>query len=384
MPDRFEYAAVRQKIIDAVRTDLMGPQCETEVLDENPKHAYIIGMLISQSEADREKEGLGEQEIDADVVSEDGEDYTAGEEDDNEPISVTHFQLPSSIGISFYVEERTSQINLEIRWGDYEKSTEKRVNKDGKEISVATYTRNPMKEILTVDFSSFERTKDFQLVFDPNVHVYVSRIHLKNGYSLVTAYVINKRHNAENDVASMMFQVVLKAFANDGSRVFVAEHVCREVLEPDEFYFEQRPILGRGRGCAAIWGDVVDGKAEWVQSDFIPQYEFPGVSPALKGLDRAFFSMRVLAAAKRKDDIITRLTSLADSYDQWIQTTLVADHKMHDADFSKKIGDNVVSKCTRALNRIREGIMLLKKDDTAFDAFCFMNRAMILQRNIMK
>ncbi len=383
MPDRFEYAAVRQKIIDAVRTDLMGPKCETEVLDENPKHAYIIGMLISQSEADREKEGLGEQEIDADVVSEDGEDYTAGEEDDNEPISVTHFQLPSSIGISFYVEESTSQINLEIRWGDYEKSTEKRVNKEGKEISVATYTRNPMKEILTVDFSSFERTKDFKLVFDPNVHVYVSRIHLKNGYSLVTAYVINKRHNAENDVASMMFQVVLKAFANDGSRVFVAEHVCREVLEPDEFYFEQRPILGRGRGCAAIWGDVVDGKAEWVQSDFIPQYEFPGVSPALKGLDRAFFSMRVLAASKRKDDIITRLTSLADSYDQWIQTTLVADHKMHDADFSKKIGDNVVSKCTRALNRIREGIQLLKENDTAFDAFCFMNRAMLLQRNIM-
>ena len=37
MPDRFEFAAVRQKIIDAVRTDLMGPVSETEVLDENPK-----------------------------------------------------------------------------------------------------------------------------------------------------------------------------------------------------------------------------------------------------------------------------------------------------------------------------------------------------------
>ena len=102
MPDRFEFAAVRQKIIDAVRTDLMGPVSETEVLDENPKHAYIIGMLISQSEAERGKDDLGEQEIDADVAYEDDEDYTSGEEDDNEPISVTHFQLPSSIGISFY------------------------------------------------------------------------------------------------------------------------------------------------------------------------------------------------------------------------------------------------------------------------------------------
>ena len=144
MPDRFEFAAVRQKIIDAVRTDLMGPVSETEVLDENPKHAYIIGMLISQSEAEREKEDLGEQEIDTVVVSEDDEDYTAGEDDDNEPVSVTHFQLPSSIGISFYIEDATEQINLDICWGDYAKSSEKRLTKDGKEISVATYTRNPM------------------------------------------------------------------------------------------------------------------------------------------------------------------------------------------------------------------------------------------------
>ena len=122
MPDRLKYAAVRQKIIDAVRTDLMGPQCETEVLDENPKHAYIIGMLASQSEADREKEDLGEQEIDMVTDLEDDENYTSGEEDDNEPISVTHFQIPSSIGISFYIEDRTTQINLEITWGDYEKS----------------------------------------------------------------------------------------------------------------------------------------------------------------------------------------------------------------------------------------------------------------------
>lgn len=383
MPDRFEFAAVRQKIIDAVRTDLMGPVSETEVLDENPKHAYIIGMLISQSEAEREKDELGEQEIDADVAYEDDEDYTSGEEDDNEPISVTHFQLPSSIGISFYIEDATKQINLDICWGDYEKSAEKKQTKDGKEISVATYTRIPMKETLTIDFSSFERTNDYSLTCDSNVQVHISRIHLKSGYSLVTAYVMNKRHNAENDVESMMFQVSMKAYAGDGSPVFIAEHICRDVLETDEFYYEQRPILGRGRGCAATWGDVIDGKAAYVQSDFIPQYEFPGVSPALEGFDPTFFSMRALSVVKRKDDIITRLTVLADSYEQWIQTRIVADAKMQDAAFRAKIGDVVASKCLGALARIREGIHLLQENDVAFDAFCFMNRAMLLQRNIM-
>ena len=37
MPDRFKYAKVRQKIINALRTDLMGPQSADEILDEKPK-----------------------------------------------------------------------------------------------------------------------------------------------------------------------------------------------------------------------------------------------------------------------------------------------------------------------------------------------------------
>ncbi len=35
------------------------------------------------------------------------------------------------------------------------------------------------------------------------------------------------------------------------------------------------------------------------------------------------------------------------------------------------------------MNRIREGIELIANDEVAFDAFCFMNRSMLLQRNIM-
>lgn len=383
MPDRFEYAAIRQKVIDALRTDLMGPQSETEVLDEHPKHAYIVGMLASQSEANREKDELGEQEVETDIAYEDGEDYTAGEDDDNEPITVTHFQLPSSIGISFYIENSASQINLDVSWGDYTRSSEKRLNKDGKEVSVSTFARSPMAETLTIDFSSFGRSIDYSLVHDSNIHVHISRIQLKSGYSLITAYVMNKRRNPENDVESMMFQVGLKAYREDGSNVFVAEHICREVLQADEFYFEQRPILGRGRGCTATWGKVTNGRASYVQSDFIPQYEFPGVSAALKGFDQFFFSMCFLSVARKKDEIINRLNILADSYEDWIQEKIVNNPKMQDADFSERIGESVASKCSKVLTRIRTGILLLKENEIAFDAFCFMNRAMILQRNIM-
>lgn len=381
MADRKEYSKVRQEIINALRVDLMGPQEENEILDENPKFAYLVGMLAPKTASNIPS--IIEQEVDTDIAYEDDADFTAGEEDDNEPISVTYFDPPSSIGISFYVETALSSINIEVKWGDYIRTTEKKMNKDGKEFDVASFSRHPMIETVPINFAEVGRAKDYALVCDPKVHIHVSRIQLKHGYSLVTAYVINRRINAENDLESLMFQVEITADSVDGSNVFFAEHICRDVLAADEFYFEQRPILGRGRGCAATWGEVVDGRTKYVKSDFIPQYEFPGVSAALDGFDKFYFSMRDLSVKAKKEAILEKLNVLANSYEAWIKNTLENDTKMKNADFAEKIGENVVSKCNEALKRIREGITLLVKDDISFDAFCFMNRCMILQRNIL-
>lgn len=384
MDDRFRYSALRQRIIDAMKTDLMGPMMEEEVLDENPKHAYIIGLLAPPTDMSVGSENdTSEQEIESVLSYEDGEDYTAGEDDDNEPITTTHFQIPSSIGISFYIESETKEISLDISWGDYAKTTEKVTNKDGKEVNKAAYTRIPMKETLLVRFSEFDRAKEYSLTCDSNVHIHVSRIPLKQGFSLVTAYVMNRRRNFESNLESLMFQVGLKAYDQAGGQIFIAEYLCRKILAADEFYFEQRPIMGRGRGCAASWGNVVDGRTDYVRADFIPQYEFPGVSAALPGFDQFFFSMRFMSVKKKKDEIIDKMNVLADTYDRWIQDTLRNDSKMADADFASKVGNSVINECDSALERIREGIKLLVDNDDAFEAFCFMNRAMLLQRNIM-
>lgn len=381
MADRFKYSEVRQKIIDAIRTDLIGPREKEEVLEENPRYAYLVGMLDIQSD-DEDYSGAGEQEVDADMAFEDGEDFTAGEDDDNEPISTTHFQLPSSIGISFYIQSDTESINLDVTWGDYVKSSEKYTGKDEKEHSRAIYTRQPMGETVHVQFRDFTRTKDYQLVCDSNVHVHVSRIPLKGGYSLVTTYVINKRKNPANSAEAIMFQAEIKAYAEDGSAAFIAEHICREILASDEFYFEQRPIMGRGRGCAAVWDTPIDGRTTYVKSAFIPEYEFPGVSAALDGFDRYFFSTFTMSAKSKKAETIGKLNTLAESYEKWINSTLLGNARMGNPDFKEKIGNKVIERCQDALKRIREGISIIENDDTSFEAFCFMNRVIFLQNSI--
>lgn len=380
MAHRLKYAEVRQKIIDAIRTDLIGPLSPKEVLDENPRYAYLVGMLEPQRDENAPDEN--EQEIEADIDYDKDEDFTAGEDDDNEPISTTKFQLPSSIGISFYVESILDGICLDVTWGDYARSTEKTIGKDGKEHSHSIYKRIPESETVHVKFSDFGRTKEYQLVQDSNVHVHVSRIPLKNGYSLVTAYVVNKRSNPSSEVEGLMFQVGIRAHAEDGSAVFIAEHICRNVLATDEFYFEQRPIMGRGRGCAAVWGKTENGRTDYVEAAFIPEYEYPGVSAALKGFSPTYFSTWQMALKGKKAETIKKLNTLADSYEKWIDNTLAGNPRMNDSEFSEKVGNTVISHCRDALRRIRDGIHIIETDDISFEAFSFMNSVIYMQNSI--
>ncbi len=383
MADRYKYAKARQIIIEALKKDLMGPECEEEMLHEDPSHNYyIIGTLSPQADFDSKFDHAQDQEAEADIAYGDGEDFTAGQDDDNEPVSITHFKKPSSIGISFYIESSTPSIEIEASWGDYYKTKELISDEEGNEKETTIYKRIPQKEIVHADFSDDKKTKEYRLVSDSNVHLHVSRIPLKNGYSLVTVYIINKRINAESELEATMFQVGIKVYSSSGERIFVAEHICREILATDEFYFEQRPILGRGRGCAASWGKAIDGRTDYIKSDFIPQYEFPGVSAVIEGFDPFFFSMISLSQKNKKEDIINRLNVLADSYEEWIEKKLIKDTKMKDDAFAEEIGSDVISKCNEALSRIREGIQLVSTDDKVLDAFCFMNEVMFFQNSI--
>ena len=43
----FKHAIVRQKILDAVRKDLIGPTSDCEQLNEVPTSSYITGLLFN-------------------------------------------------------------------------------------------------------------------------------------------------------------------------------------------------------------------------------------------------------------------------------------------------------------------------------------------------
>ena len=103
----FKHAIVRQKILDAVRKDLIGPTSDCEQLNEVPTSSYITGLLYP---------------ADTDVTEDaDGETLEAGifEEEEPEDRVKGGFQKPSSIGVSFYVSDDVQKVNAYINWGKY-------------------------------------------------------------------------------------------------------------------------------------------------------------------------------------------------------------------------------------------------------------------------
>lgn len=377
----FLESEVRQKITEALRKDLVGPLEENEVLDESPMFEYLTGMLYPQILADCMEM---EQEIDGDVDRGDmNADYTPQpDEDDNEPMTASKFKQQSTIGMSFYLRKDTSRIKVHVSWGDYIKSTEKYTTEKGEEKKRALYTRQPMDETIGIDFSSFTKHQDISLPVDSNLHVYVTKIGLTNEYMLVTLHLTNKRPKGDSTLESIIFQAKMEAFSDEREDCFVAENICRDILAPDEFYYAQRPIFGRGRGCAMMWERVNEKYASKVYTSFIPEYEFPGVRATVDGFADDHFSMSFMARPKHREETLLRLRALQTAYADWIEEKLVRDDRMGNPDFKEKVGDEVICKCRNSLQRITEGINLIESDERAFEAFCFMNSVMSLQRSI--
>ena len=71
-------------IINMLQKDLLGPVDENEILSENPRHAYIVGMLSPQTDLDGDGTMENAQEVDSDMAIEENADYTAGEDDEND------------------------------------------------------------------------------------------------------------------------------------------------------------------------------------------------------------------------------------------------------------------------------------------------------------
>ncbi len=116
---------VRQRLVEALRLDLVGPEpgsaLEAEVLAQAPSRWYLTGLLVplEAGEAQRSDEAA-DDEIDHAGDAEGVDDDTPPE-----PSSAKRAFFPSSMGLSLLVPGKASTLTAVVRWGDYQPEGER-------------------------------------------------------------------------------------------------------------------------------------------------------------------------------------------------------------------------------------------------------------------
>lgn len=413
-----EQAYLRQLLQFAVMDDLLGPANGPfeEVIGMSVRDRYLVGKLAPKTlgpvspfanlpkaavqgapVADGLQPYQGRNEPGAEFNSAEGgfDVDDIDQQPANEAIA-NQSLVPSSLGFTFCLNGDVESLELEARWGRYERGDS--------ETEVSEKTGKPVKAWKRIPSGGKRPLPMKEGIFGPfaidpecpEVLVQgVVRPKLLKGDRLVTVFLVNNQTKPEeNQDAAWVFQPEIIVRGMEHKPVFRR----RPVLDADgsdaerealEMVYRKRVEFAVGHGVA-VHADIALGdseKATEVRTVIIPEFEVqvtetPGLDPddrsAMRRLtDEGLLDMEKLAALPRAE-LVTALNILTGDYEAWIkeQSERIPREFAGYTDAAEK----AVSRCATVLQRLNEGIAALEKNDLALEAFRFANRAMARQR----
>ncbi len=152
-------AQVRQRLIDALQLDLIGPIPEDtaraeEILSQAPSQWYLTGFLVPyEASPEQRSDASFNEDIDQVSPASAGDDETAPE-----TASARKAFFPSSMGLSVLVPENAGYLTVTAQWGDYfpiPAATETDQSETRlQNLTAGTWQRVPRKAELTVKLGS--------------------------------------------------------------------------------------------------------------------------------------------------------------------------------------------------------------------------------------
>ena len=315
MPDEMTPIAVREKLVEALQIDLVGPGRglgdPKEVLPQAPSRWYLTGFLVPLgAKPEQRKDETAEDDLD-----EAGE---TGEVDENVPVEKAAARprfFPSSIGASVLVPSGAADVKVRVCWGDYRRRSE----------SSEEWERTSREETVSIAMSHASGIAKEKPV--PNsdglmiaflsrpVGLLAAEAEVPADARILSVFVVNRRTEMPDDRRdeAFVFQVQLeleseaeflrrpnlRGMASDDWDESVADLQYRDV---GEF------AVGHNVATEAIQEDGVCCKV--VRTRWIPMAEVEKVDPAkIPGVE---LSMDVLASVKDGDEAKAKLSPLVD------------------------------------------------------------------------
>jgi hypothetical protein len=419
VPPVEDRAYIRELLQLAVVDDLLGPAGgpHERIVDMSVRDRYLIGKLAPREDAQGGIEGLegplaeDEMEEPADPIvpgqHEPGAEFGTAtgrvepESDASDEIDAASNQslVPSSFGMTFCVDGDVERIEVEARWGSYE-----RVRNDEHELTrpngqkVKVWQRIPCGGKLVLPLTEGVISHQAPDVNRPSVRVQGSvRAKNANGDRLVTLFLINVQEEPDtNRDTAWLFQpeLVVRAEADAPKRAIFRRRPVSDADGMDaereslEMIYRNRVEFAVGHGVA-VHAETVDDMtlATEVRTAVLPQYEVqvtetpgfdPDDRPAMKEMMASGLLDMQRLATLGVTELVDALNLLTTDYAGWI------------AEQRKRIGEDLIGydaqagqaldRCQEIQARLLQGIDTLKRDEKALTAFRFANRAMAIQR----
>lgn len=421
IPTIEDQTYIRELLQLAVMDDLLGPAAGPNelIVDMGVRDRYLVGKLAPREAAEKGMEIPVNPEDAVDnppdlivkaqtVKVKSPTEPGHGEPDTQEEIDAASNQslVPSSLGMTFCVDGDIAQIEIEARWGRYERSEDHEIyrTRKNKETGVEEQTKAKVWQRIPcggkLSLLLKEGVISPQSLDSSSPEVLVQgtiRSKNPNGDRLVTLFLVNTQKEPEtNRDTAWIFQPELIARpekdANEQA-IFRRKPVLdANGMDPErealEMIYQNRVEFAVGHGVAvhAENADNVELATE-IRTTVIPQYEVqrtetPGLDisdrPALqKMVSSGFLDMQTLATLDI-DSLVNALSMLTKDYDAWIceqYSSIGTKATRFDAQALA-----AMDRCKEILIRLQQGIDTLKHNEKALTAFRFANRAMATQR----
>jgi hypothetical protein len=419
VPPIEDQAYIRELLQLAVVDDLLGPAGgpHEQIVDMSVRDRYLVGKLAPHEDAQGGIEGLDgplaeddvEEPTDAIVPGhhEPGAEFGTAtgrvepESDSSDEIDAASNQslVPSSFGMTFCVDGDAEHLEVDARWGSYERVPNEEhelTRPNGQKAKV--WQRIPCGGKLVLALADGVIPHQAPDATRPAVRIQGSiRAKNVNGDRLVTLFLINAQEEPEaNRDTAWLFQpeLIVRAGAEASKRAIFRR---RPVLDADrndpereslEMIYRERVEFAVGHGVAVHAETANDVTlATEVRTTVLPQYEVqvtetPGLDPAdrpamQKMVKSGLLDMQRLATLE-VTELVNALNVLTKDYAAWI------------TEQRGRIGTDVVgyqaqaaqalARCQEIQTRLQQGIDTLKNDEKALIAFRFANKAMAIQR----
>jgi len=419
VPTIEDQAYIRELLQLAVMDDLLGPAGgpRERIIDMGVRDRYLVGKLAPREAAQGGIEGL-----DGPLANEETEEPTEAkapgrhepgaefgtatgrvepESDSADEIDAASNQslVPSSLGMTFCVDGDADRIEIEARWGRYERvpnDEHELLNSNGQKAKV--WQRIPCggKIVLPlIEGVIPHQAPDNEF---PEVRVQGSiRAKNANGDRLVTLFLVNAQEEPDtNRDTAWVFQpeLIVRSEKEAAKRAIFRR---RPVLDADGMDPEREALgmiyrnrvefaVGHGVAVHAETADDVTLATE-LRTTVMPQYEVqvtetPGLHPSDRPAMREMVSSGLLdiqqLATLEIDPLVDALSMLTKDYAAWIneqRARIGAEVTGYDTQ-----SQQAMDRCQEIHTRLQQGIDTLKGNEKALAAFRFANRAMADQR----